>query len=143
MLSGFEPLARGRQVAAVLGQFYAIVGVVGFAISGFDGFAEPRGDALIFLTVNPLQNLIHLVVGWWLIRRATGSEPGARRAVVAALVILAALGLLGLTIVGTRPDLNVINANQAVNYMHLLTAVGSALWLAAPALSRTSKIITR
>lgn len=118
-------------MASVLGQFYAIVGVVGFAISGFDGFAEPRGDALIFLTVNPLQNLIHLVVGWWLIRKATGPEPGARHAVVAALVVLAALGFMGLIIGDIRPDLNVINANPAVSYMHLLTAAGSALWLAA------------
>lgn len=118
-------------MASVLGQFYAIVGVVGFAISGFDGFTEPRGDALIFLTVNPLQNLIHLVVGWWLIRKATGSEPAARRAVVTALVVLTALGFMGLIVVDIRPDLNVINANQAVNYMHLLTAAGSALWLAA------------
>lgn len=128
-------------MAAVLGQFYAIVGVVGFAISGFDGFAEPRGDALIFLTVNPLQNLIHLVVGWWLIRRATGPEPGARRAVLSALVMLTALGLLGLTIGDIRPDLNVINANSAVNFMHLLTAAGSALWLAAAASRRITRTI--
>lgn len=41
-----------------------MVGVAGFAVTGFDGFADPDGELLLGLfEVNPLHNIVHLLIG--------------------------------------------------------------------------------
>jgi hypothetical protein len=56
-------LTRAQQAATVLGLIYCILAFVGFATSSFDGFAATHGDALFGFQMNPLQSLIHLLVG--------------------------------------------------------------------------------
>ncbi len=132
MLSGFAPLSRARQVAVVLGLVYAILGTVGFAVSGFDGFAATRGDRLVVFDVNPLQNLLHLTLGWWLVNAGEAGEVEGRRAAWVAGLLLAALGLLGILLFDSRPDLNIIYANRAVLLGHLLSALLVVVWLSVP-----------
>lgn len=129
MLEGFQPLTRARQTATVLGLIYAVAGTVGFAVSGFDAFAAPRGDLLMFFTVNPLQNLIHLVLGSWLVAAAQAGEAKARSACVSASVVFALLGLAGIYAGASRPDYNFLNANTSVNVAHLMSAAGALLAL--------------
>lgn len=131
MLSGFAPLSRGRQVATVLGLVYAILGIVGFAVSGFDGFAAPSGDTLTVFEVNPLQNLIHLALGWWLVNAGFAGDAQGRRAAWAAAAVLLVLGLAGLLVSWTRPEVNVLNTNFAVDIAHLVSAAAAALALSA------------
>ena len=120
-------------MAVVFGLVYTILGTVGFAVSGFDGFAAPRGDTLTVFEVNPLQNLIHLALGWWLVAAGfQGDGPGRRSAWVAA-VVLGILGVAGVTFFRAEPDLNFINSNPAVDVAHLISAVAIALWLVLPA----------
>jgi hypothetical protein len=109
-------------VATVLGLGYTVIGVVGFAVSGFDAFAAPRGDLLLFFTVNPLQNLIHLAVGWWLVNAALGGEQEAGRAAFRAALVVLALGLAGVYLAFRQPERNFINGNTAVNVAHLVSA---------------------
>ncbi|MEX0789853.1 MAG: DUF4383 domain-containing protein, partial [Actinomycetota bacterium] len=105
MLSGFTPLSRSRQAAVVFGLTYTILGTVGFAVSGFDGFAAPRGDTLTIFEVNPLQNLIHLTLGWWMVNAGNRGEADSRRAAWAAAVVLGFLCLAGVLVFNGRPDL--------------------------------------
>ncbi len=136
MLSGLAPLSRGRQVATVLGLIYVVLGTVGFAVSGFDGFAAPQGDALTIFTVNPLQNLIHLALGWWLVSAGFTGEAEGRRAAWIAVAVLGLLGLAGVLVFEDRPELNVIHANQAINLAHLLTSAVVGLCLIMPRSTR-------
>lgn len=136
MLSGFAPLSRGRQAAVVIGLVYCVLGTVGFAVSGFDGFAATRGDTLTIFEVNPLQNLIHLTLGWWLVNAGHAGEARGRRAVWVAGTVLGLLGLAGMLLFGRRPELNVINSNLAVDVVHVLTAVVAGLWLVWPRAAR-------
>lgn len=129
MLSGFAPLSRGRQVATVLGLIYTVLGTVGFAVSGFDGFAAPRGDALTIFTVNPLQNLIHLALGWWLVKAGSAGETQGRRAAWAAVVLLGVLGIAGILVFQGNQDLNFLNTNPAVDIAHLVSAILGAMSL--------------
>lgn len=129
MLEGFQPLTRARQTATVLGLIYAVAGTVGFAVSGFDAFAAPRGDLLMIFTVNPLQNLIHLVLGSWLVASAQAGESKARSASFSASIVLALLGLAGLYAGASAPALNILNANMSVNVAHLVSAAGALLAL--------------
>jgi len=127
-------------VAVVFGLIYTILGTVGFAVSGFDGFAAPRGDTLTVFEVNPLQNLIHLALGWWLVNAGfRGDRPGRQAAWVAA-VVLGLLGLAGVTLFRADPELNLINSNSAVDVAHLVSAVAIALWLGLPAARRREPV---
>lgn len=129
MLSGFAPLTRGRQVAVVLGLVYSVLGVVGFAVSGFDGFAAPRGDTLTIFEVNPLQSLIHLALGWWLVNAGFAGESRGRRASWIAAVVLAGIGVAGILVFAAHPELNPINANRALSVAHLVSAGAAAAGL--------------
>lgn len=113
----------------MFGLIYAILGTVGFAVSGFDGFAAPRGDTLTVFEVNPLQNLIHLSLGWWMVNAGFGGDGPGRRAGWVAAVVLALLGLAGVTWFRAEPELNFINSNAAVDVAHLVSAVAIAIWL--------------
>jgi hypothetical protein len=123
-------------VAVVFGLIYTILGTVGFAVSGFDGFAAPRGDTLTIFEVNPLQNLVHLALGWWMVNAGfRGEGPGLRAGWVAA-VVLGLLGLAGVTWFRAEPGLNFINSNAAVDIAHLVSAGTIAGWLGLGAARR-------
>ncbi len=61
---------RHGQLAIVLGAFYGTLGVLGFVVTGFAGSAT-----LVVLPVDPLQNIIHVLLGWYLVHVA---HAGAR-----------------------------------------------------------------
>lgn len=57
------------RLATGMGVVFGTLGVLGFVVSGFLG-----DGTLVLLRVDPLQNLIHLLLGWYLIHTArTGS----------------------------------------------------------------------
>lgn len=132
---GLVPMTRGRKVATVLGLIYSVIGIVGFAVSGFDAFAAPRGDVLLGFTVNPLQNLIHLAIGWWLVNAAQVGESEARRASLRAAVLILLLGVAGLYLDTRAPDLNFLNVNTTVNAAHLISALAAFLALSSTLLA--------
>src|SRR3712207_2957062 len=52
-----------QMFALVFGVVYLLVGLVGFAATGFDNFATFSEDSLLIFNVNPLHNLVHLAIG--------------------------------------------------------------------------------
>lgn len=64
-------------VAAGLGVVYGALGVVGFAVAGISGWSESA--EVLGLPVDPMANLIHLLLGWYLlhcVHLRTSSGPG-------------------------------------------------------------------
>jgi hypothetical protein len=53
----------GQLAAIVIGAAYAVGGVIGFGVTGFSGVTAPVGHKLLFLTLNPFQDFIHLGIG--------------------------------------------------------------------------------
>src|SRR5690554_76890 len=49
--------------ALAIGVIYVLVGLSGFLVTGFDGFASPEGELLLGFEVNPLHNIVHLLIG--------------------------------------------------------------------------------
>lgn len=84
----FEPV-RARPAApttgrAIVAQILVILGVLGFAIGGFSDPFTPEGRELIVLPVFPLQSLLLLAAGLWLMRptasrRAAAASGRSRR----------------------------------------------------------------
>jgi len=112
-----------KVVAFGFGFIYLFVAVVGFVVTGFDGFAEPgNASYLAGFAVNPLHNVVHLVIGLALL--ASSRRTGSARAVNGLVgVVYLLVGLIGLFI--ARPDepLNVLAINGFDNVLHLGTAM--------------------
>jgi hypothetical protein len=106
--------------AIVFGAVYLLVGVIGFAITGLSG----EGDLLIF-AVNPLHNVVHLVIGAAAL--ASFRSPGA--AATTLTLLGAALGLV--TVLGLFGVLGVLGMHRGIaepdNFLHLASAVAALL----------------
>lgn len=138
-----RPTASGRRrqphqyLALVIGVVYLAIGLVGFAVTGFDGFTEhDHSQTLLGFAINPLHNIVHIVIG--VLGIALWSSPArARRYGWILAVGYGATFVYGL-IVADDPDANVLNINGADNGLHLVSALAGlviALW---PARDRTA-----
>jgi hypothetical protein len=103
----------------VFGVVYVVAGLAGFLVTGFRGFAEPDGATLIMFGLNPLHNIIHMVIGGAWIAAST-SESSAR---TVSLVLGFALGLVSvLGFVGALRFLAIDDLADPDNFLHLVTA---------------------
>lgn len=106
--------------ALVFGIVYLAVGILGFAVTGFDGFAAQNfGEKLILFPVNPLHNVVHLLLGavWLGASRTHAAAKGANVVIGAAYLLVFVLGM-----VGALKWLAIEGAGSADNYLHLATA---------------------
>lgn len=109
-----------RLLATVFGAVYVLVGLLGFAITGFSGFAETEGETLIVFDVNPLHNIVHLAIGGLLLAASrTVASAKAANTTVGAVYLL--VGILGLFLLGS--ELNIIALNGADNVLHFASAL--------------------
>ena len=75
-LVGFPRLSHEShrtRLATAMGVVFGTLGVLGFVVSGFLG-----DGTLVWLPVDPLQNLIHLLLGWYLIHTARNGSCDTR-----------------------------------------------------------------
>ncbi len=119
-----------QYLALVIGVVYTLVGVVGFFITGFDGFTEHNHDqTLLGFAINPLHNIVHIVIGvagivLW------SSDARARTYGWLLAIGYGAVFVYGLLVVDD-PDTNILNINWADNWLHIATVVAGlaiALW---------------
>ena len=120
-----DPAGRSvnSTVALVFGVIYLLVGLVGFFITGFSGFAATNSsDSLLGFSINPLHNLVHLLVGLALLgsSRALASARSANLAVGAVYLVV---GIIGLFIASPTNSANILSLNGADNVLHLGTAI--------------------
>ena len=107
-------------VALVFGAVYALVGVVGFFVTGDVPFVGEEGSPLVIFDVNGLHNVVHLLIGVALIAAAktTATARSANIAIGATYVVL---GVLGPFINNTAVD--VIGLNSADHVLHLVSGI--------------------
>lgn len=113
-----------RHAANSLGAGYLALGLVGFVVTGVNGFTTRTGPTVLGFAVNPLLNFVHLVVGVALLVAAGLGDDAARQTTAVLGGVFLVLGLLGLALVGT--EANVLALNRVDNALHLLT--GAAAW---------------
>jgi fucose 4-O-acetylase-like acetyltransferase len=88
------PETPAGRLAAVLGVALVTLGLLGFVASGFTPLLDPGGSPLLVLRVDPLQNLVHLVVGAALLGAArTGAADRSRPWLLAAAGVALPLAL--------------------------------------------------
>jgi Domain of unknown function (DUF4383) len=115
---------RGRTVPEILGlafgAVYLLVGIVGFFITGFDDFAGHTDETLLIFQINPLHNIVHILIGVaGLVLSRTLA--GARTYGWLLAVGYGAAFVYGLLAVGE--DWDFLNLNAADNVLHIATAL--------------------
>jgi uncharacterized protein DUF4383 len=110
-----------QMFALVFGAVYLLIGILGFVVTGFDGFAaESYNEKLIVFPVNPLHNIVHLAIGAvWL--GASSRHATAKSANLGIGVAYALVAVLGFA--GVLNFLAIRNAASADNWLHVATAV--------------------
>lgn len=125
-----ETRAPYQWLALVIGAVYLLIGILGFFVTGFDGFAEHDEDrTLLGFAVNPLHNIVHLLIGalgvaMWRTRR------GARTYGWVLAVGYGLTSVYGL-VVANNEDANFLNINGADNGLHIISTLAGlaiALW---------------
>ncbi|MGY1594717.1 DUF4383 domain-containing protein [Geodermatophilus sp. SYSU D00708] len=110
-----------QALALAFGAIYLIVGIIGFFVTGFEGFfAHDTGKTLLGFEINGMHNVVHIVIGiaGLLLARTLA---GARTYGWLLAVGYGAAFVYGLIAIGETWDFLSINA--ADNVLHLLTAL--------------------
>ena len=124
-----------QYLALTIGVVYTLVGIAGFFLTGFDGFAAPDGELLLGFEVNPLHNVVHLAIGllglamWNRLSQARGYGWLLAAAYLPTF-------LFGLFVAGSDEPVNFLALNSADNWLHAASAlagVAIALWPAKEA----------
>lgn len=111
-----------RIVGLVTGVLLLALGLVGLVVTAGVGFADAAGVLLLgVLSLNPLQSLVHVLLGAGLLMAALSSVTASRIVNGTAGGVCLVVGLAGLFIVGT--DANVIAVNVVGNVVFFAGAV--------------------
>jgi hypothetical protein len=134
-VTGLQP---AQILAALVGIVFLVAGVIGFVRTGFGDFAGHQHVYLLVFAINPLHNLVHVVIGLLGIVMSVGS--GLARAFGWLLFFAyGAMFVWGLMITGaltTNPVSgagNPLNLNGADNWLHLGSAAVGLLIAVLPA----------
>lgn len=125
-------------LVAAIGAAYVLIGVLGFAVSGLDGFASSQGDALVMFSVNPLLNILNMSMGGLLLRACVRGSSQIRVVALLGGIGFGVLGAAGLLFLVDSPSANLLALNGADCFLYL----GTAILLAAAMSHRSDRIET-
>lgn len=110
-----------RLVGTIFGVVYLLVGLTGFVVTGGVSFAATEGEPLIVFDVNPLHNIVHLLIGAALLIAARSSVRAAKGTNTTVGAVYLLVGVLGLFLVGSSA--NILALNGADNVLHFASAI--------------------
>ena len=114
-------MTLNQRFGYVFGAVYMVVGVVGFAVTSGVGFTANPGKNLILFGLNPLHNIVHILVGALFVLGAAGGAKASSALNVLIGAVYLIIGILGFFIL--HNSLNIIAINMPDNFLHLATAV--------------------
>jgi hypothetical protein len=141
-----DPTTRhpSQLLALAIGVIYTLVGLLGFAVTGFENFASETDKTLLGFELNPLHNIVHLAIGLaglalWR-RLDTARTYGWLLAAGYGLAFIYGLFAAG------NSDINFLSLNGADNGLHLVSAIAGvaiALWPADRTVAREGGVRDR
>jgi hypothetical protein len=134
-VEGLQPV---QMLAALVGLVFLVAGIVGYTRTGFDDFTGHRHVFLLGFAINPMHNLVHVVVGLLGLLLATGS---GRARTFGWLLFLGygvafVWGLMVTGVLSSNPVAgigNPLGLNSADNWLHLGSAVVGLVIAVLPA----------
>jgi Domain of unknown function (DUF4383) len=104
---------------------YLAIGIIGFAFTGFGEFVQDTGDGIIGFDLNPFHNIIHLVIGAYLL---FVSRLG--RTITEGALIGGGLVYIVAAILGFDNNLQILSINSADapdNFLHIASGLAALL----------------
>lgn len=113
------------KASLLIGASYVAVGIVGFFITGFDGFLRDTGETLLFgfASINPMHNVVHILIGAFLIAMTRFSAPTTEGALMGVGLFYITAFVIG---VAAPDNLTIIAMNgvyDGENLVHIVTGV--------------------
>jgi hypothetical protein len=127
--TGRDGMTWPQMLALAIGAIYTLVGIIGFFITGFDDFAAHTNEALLGFSINPLHNIVHLLIGVAGIALAR-TLGGARTYGWLLAAGYGAAFIYGLFAAGKEEPLNFLSLNWADNWLLHLPSVLAGLVIA-------------
>jgi hypothetical protein len=116
-----------QQLALAFGVIYTLIGIIGFFITGFDGFfgnvngmPMEHDETLLGFMINPMHNVVHLLIG------VVGIALSRTLRTARTYGWLLAIGYGAAFVYGLfaiDKDWDFLNLNWADNILHLVTAL--------------------
>jgi hypothetical protein len=113
--------------ALVVGAVYLLVGLVGFAVTGFTGVVTDGSDSLLGFDLNVFHNVVHVAIGLGFIAVSRLSDPTVTQGVVIGgglVYVLAAL-------LGFLNELQILSIDSEIaadNFLHLFSGLAAVLF---------------
>ena len=119
-----------RIVAVIAGAIFVLIGLLGFFVTSSVAFVSTQGALFLGFEVNPLHNIVHILLGGILLYAGMRSVNLSKRVNTSVGAIFLIVGIIGLFV--TNTEMNILALNTADNILHfvaavLLLAVGLAL----------------
>jgi hypothetical protein len=110
--------------ALVVGAVYLLVGIAGFAVTGFEGITTNGDEHLLGFQLNVFHNIVHLVIGLVLLVVSRVPDPTVAQGVLigGGLVYILAAGL------GFLNELQILSINDELdpdNFLHLFSGIAA------------------
>jgi uncharacterized protein DUF4383 len=111
-----------KKVGVGFGLVYVLVGVVGFFVTGFSGFAGMNGPLLLgIFMLNPLHNIVHVLVGAVLVAGGLAAIKVSRRVNMTVGAVYLLVFVVGLALQDSAA--NILALNGADHGLHLISAL--------------------
>jgi Domain of unknown function (DUF4383) len=118
-------------LSLIIGGVYLLIGIVGFFITGFDDFAAHTDETLLGFSINPLHNIVHILIGAAGVALARTLQ-AARTYGWLLAVGYGATFVYGLFAADQDEPLNFLSLNWADNWLHLVSALAGLAIALAP-----------
>lgn len=118
-----KSLAAGASL--LIGASYVVIGIVGFFITGFGNFLGDTGDTLLFgfASINPMHNLVHLLIGAFLIAMTRFSTPSTEGALMGVGLFYITAFVIGVVSPDNLTILAMNGAGDGENLIHIVTGI--------------------
>ena len=112
------------RVGLAFGAFYVALGILGFAVTGFEGFTQNGPDKFVGISVNPFHNIAHLGIGAiLLIMGLQKNNAAAEGAVMGVGLFYITAFVIGVTAGDNLTILSIAGEGDAANFFHIVSGV--------------------
>lgn len=118
-----KSLAAGASL--LIGASYVAIGIFGFFITGFGNFLADSGDKLLFgfASINPMHNVVHILVGALLIAMTRFSTPTTEGALMGVGLFYIVAFVIGVIAPDNLTIIAMDGAGDGENIVHIITGV--------------------